>query len=223
MDLFMARDRAKRCDRIMGNSDDGVLFVRFLTNIDKLQIRKWTGRNGTARSVWCHTLTQYIRDVRASAIAFRSVSESSGGPLPSITALHQSPSIRYPITSQALMILLGLQVSISGDDHYTLVVARLSFENSMKNPLQARVRSGSRPRGALRRSTSASAVLRASTEMLQLLAKPTGRAGRILQGRKIKTSVSRAGSKLCLVFFYVSAERRAVRSRFWPRRVAKAP
>ncbi|GBP44999.1 hypothetical protein EVAR_33427_1 [Eumeta japonica] len=57
--------------------------------------------NGPVRLKKYPTLTEYGREITASAVAYRLVSESSCGPFPSLSLRHpESPSIRYHIPSQ---------------------------------------------------------------------------------------------------------------------------
>ncbi|GBP66217.1 TBC1 domain family member 4 [Eumeta japonica] len=79
-------------------------------------------KNGPACGARHHTLAEYGREVAASAVPFRLVSESFGGRLPPILLPStRSPSIRYSIPFQvagnAPMISPGLRMFVSGGDH----------------------------------------------------------------------------------------------------------
>ncbi|GBP10724.1 hypothetical protein EVAR_6282_1 [Eumeta japonica] len=78
-------------------------------------------KNGAARLVKYLSLTEYRREVAASAVGFRLMSESSGGPLspPSHRSppSFRSPSFKYTIYFQeAGNALVGVRVSMGGDD-----------------------------------------------------------------------------------------------------------
>ncbi|GBP46140.1 hypothetical protein EVAR_26585_1 [Eumeta japonica] len=72
-----------------------------------------------------HTFTEYKREVTASAVAFRTVSESSDDPLPFYyptlppSILPPSAILSYPFLrgGNTLVIPLGLGVFMGGDDH----------------------------------------------------------------------------------------------------------
>ncbi|GBP04414.1 hypothetical protein EVAR_6590_1 [Eumeta japonica] len=92
------------------------------------------------RPVTYHTSAKYRKEVAASAIAYRPVSESSSGSFPSITSL---PLCRFPLNPQEpgnkLVSPLKLRVSMAGGDHllFGRSPARLPLKHAIKKSMRA--------------------------------------------------------------------------------------